>query len=443
MELDKKGKIIFTIGAVMILTCAVLAYFTVFNKEYQRVYSDLTLSQLSNVVTELENAGIEFQYPETGEGILVEKSQLSRIELLMEKQAAFDKGSVGLEIFDKQQNTMSDFYQKINYQRAIQGELEKTLENIQGVESARVHIAFPKEKAFYKEKAPVKAAVTLTFNPENSASKNAIVITAKRLLSRSIPGLMESNVDVLDSSGRLVSLLGEQSSMSFFNMKSEIEQSVEGKVKQLLSPYIDINLIGVSSWVRVNNDKVKEVSEGLNSASDPVVVKRTTETKNKTKKAPSSEVLSEEFSYQNLTKEVEYQQGRLESMSVSVIVPETDLLSLESLQSLLSSGLGIDTARGDSLSVVMIPLNKEPETVASDATASVSEVVKEPSSNNTLVESSQSQPMLWWALIFVATLAALSLVYAAKIKRHSRSQLLSKQEQADIIKELQVWVNEK
>ncbi|EHU9472045.1 flagellar M-ring protein FliF [Vibrio vulnificus] len=433
MELDKKGKIIFTVGTVLILACAVFVYFTIFNKEYQRAYSDLTLAQLANVVTELENGGIEFHYPETGEGILIEKSQLNRARVLLEKQAVFAQGSIGLEIFDKQQNTMSDFYQKINYQRAIQGELEKTLTNIQGVESARVHIAFPKEKAFYKEKSPVKAAVTLTFKQENTPNRNAIVITAKRLLSRSIPGLIERNVDVLDSSGRAVDLLGEQSGMSFFNIKNEVEQSIEGKVKQLLSPYIDISLIGVSAWVKVNNDRVKEVTEGLNSASDPVVVKRTTETRNQTRKNPASEVLSEEFRYQNLTKEVEYHQGRLESMSVSVIVPETDLLSLESLQNLLSSGLGIDKSRGDSLSVAMIPLNIKPDV----------EQIPEPSSANALKELDQTQQHLWRVIMFVVTIAALSLIYAVKTKIDSRNKLLSKQEQADIIKELQVWVNEK
>jgi len=348
----------------------------------------------------------------------------------------FKSESVGLEIFDKQQNTMSDFYQKINYQRAIQGELEKTLVSIQGIEAARVHVAFPKERAFYKNKQPVTAAVTLTFDHVEMHNRNAIVITAKRLLSNSITGLNEDHVDVLDNSGQLLSLLDSGSSMAFFSMKQDVELSIEGKVKQLLAPYYDISLIGVSSWATVNNDKVTEVLEGLDSDQKPIVIKRETETTERTRKKPKLEVMSEEYSYKNLKREIDYQQGRLERISVSVIVPDNKTLSFESLTSLLSSGLGIDLGRGDSLSVVLAPMNG-----FSNLKQSEPEPEQKLLPIQKKVESFEyTERSMQLIIVFFLFTTVLLLCKAYKEKK---MKLLSKHEKTMIINELQAWVNEK
>lgn len=435
MELNKQGKIIFSVGVVLILLLIIGLSYTLFNKNYLRTFDDLSIEQLSKVSIELDSAGIDFKYPETGGGLLIESNQIGKARMLLAKNNSFDSEVVGLEIFDKQQNTMSDFYQKINYQRAIQGELEKTLMTIQGVETARVHVAFPKEKAFYKNKQPVKAAVTLDFSPGDQFSRNAIVITAKRLLSNAISGLNENNVDVLDNSGQLLSLLDSHSNMTFFSMKTEVERSIEGKVKQLLAPYYDISLIGVSSWATINNDKVREISEGLNADAQPVVTKRTTETTEKTRKKPKLEVMSEEYSYKNLKKEVDYQQGRIERISVSVIVPDNSVLSFESLNSLLSSGLGINHERGDSLSVVVAPMK----------TSIFVDEVDIPQLQAVSIKQ-EEEPFGYaeqWA-IFVSVFFLLTTIFLLfKTHREKQMKLLSKQEQAMIINELQVWVNEK
>jgi len=436
MELNKQGKIIFSIGAILILLFVVGLYFIVFNKNYHRAFDHLPLEQLSKISVELENSGVDFKYPEIGGGILIESSQIGKAKMLLAKNNLFKSESVGLEIFDKQQNTMSDFYQKINYQRAIQGELEKTLVSIQGIEAARVHVAFPKERAFYKNKQPVTAAVTLTFDHVEMHNRNAIVITAKRLLSNSITGLNEDHVDVLDNSGQLLSLLDSGSSMAFFSMKQDVELSIEGKVKQLLAPYYDISLIGVSSWATVNNDKVTEVLEGLDSDQKPIVIKRETETTERTRKKPKLEVMSEEYSYKNLKREIDYQQGRLERISVSVIVPDNKTLSFESLTSLLSSGLGIDLGRGDSLSVVLAPMNG-----FSNLKQSEPEPEQKLLPIQKKVESFEyTERSMQLIIVFFLFTTVLLLCKAYKEKK---MKLLSKHEKTMIINELQAWVNEK
>ncbi len=216
----------------------------------------------------------------------MKKNKLSQARIQLSKDNVFTTDIIGLEIFGEAQHAMSDFYQKINYQRAIQGELEKTLLTVEGVESARVHLAIPKEKSFSRKEIPVKAAVNLSIDDRVNVNIGVVVATVKQLVSSSVSELDPENVAVLDSAGKLLSFNGEgvAASNGAFGLKNEIEQSIERKVVQLLSPYFDRNDIGVSSWAAINNDKVSESTEGLDASEKPVVLKRITETISKTKK---------------------------------------------------------------------------------------------------------------------------------------------------------------
>ncbi len=219
---------------------------------------------------------------------------------------------------------------------------------LKGVESARVHLAIPKEKSFSRKEIPVKAAVNLSIDDRVNVNIGVVVATVKQLVSSSVSELDPENVAVLDSAGKLLSFNGEgvAASNGAFGLKNEIEQSIERKVVQLLSPYFDRNDIGVSSWAAINNDKVSESTEGLDASEKPVVLKRITETISKTKKTPKSTVLNEEFSYKTVKRAVDYQKGRLQRLTVSVMVPQSEQLPHSVLVDLLSSALGIDAMRG-------------------------------------------------------------------------------------------------
>lgn len=133
MEFNKKGKILLAIGTVVILITAGLFYFIILNKDYERVFSELPPEQLSKVATSLEEAGLKFEYPEQGNGLLIEKSRLAQARIQLSKDRVFQSEIDGLEIFGEAQHAMSDFYQRINFQRALQGELERQFLVFQGL----------------------------------------------------------------------------------------------------------------------------------------------------------------------------------------------------------------------------------------------------------------------------------------------------------------------
>ncbi|CZF82653.1 Flagellar M-ring protein [Grimontia celer] len=367
MEFSKNGKILLAVGFVFIFSLAAYLSFVFLNKDYTRVFTDQSSEQLAKIVDSLDQAGIAFEYPESGSGILVENSSLSQARIQLSKDAVFSSDIVGLEFFSESQHAMSDFYQVVNYQRALQGELERSLILIEGVNTARVHLAIPREKSFSIKKADIKAAVTLELTPAGRANEVEIVSSVVKLVASAVPELTEEKVSVLDSQGRALTGVSDAMSMAGgARQKNTIETTVEGKIKSLLAPFYGSEDVGVSAWVEVNNDKVSERAEGLDASKEPAVLKRTTETTQASKSKAKSTVLNEEFSYQTLTREVEYESGYINRMTVSVLLPKGDHFTEAELIELIQAAVGIDENRGDKLTVLQY--TPEPQTVTTELT---------------------------------------------------------------------------
>ncbi|MEZ8082564.1 flagellar basal-body MS-ring/collar protein FliF [Enterovibrio norvegicus] len=453
MEFNKKGKILLAIGTVVILLASVLFYFMIFNKDYERVFSDLPPEQLSKVATSLEEAGLKFEYPEAGSGLLIEKSRLAQARIQLSKDRVFQSEISGLEIFGEAQHAMSDFYQRINYQRALQGELERSILTISGVEAARVHLAIPREKSFSRKETDVKAAVTLTVANDDTINARDIVHTVKQLVASSVIDLKAANVSVLDSTGQILGAGGEMGVgiNEALTLKQEIEHSIEKKVRQLLSPYYDVFDIGISSWATVNNDQISETSEGLDASESPVVLKRTTETTQGTKKSAESTVMNEEFSYKSVTRAVDYQKGTLERMTVSVMVPSSDHFTHEVLHELLSNALGIDDTRGDKLSVVFVPKRPEAESIEV-LSVTPNEVPYSPNSLNP-VDAAVGQGTLNSEMSGTSLLKSVEVISAISVSvfmlvvfqffLYRRRTALSVVEEKQIMKDVHVWLEGK
>ncbi|WP_318468229.1 flagellar basal-body MS-ring/collar protein FliF [Photobacterium leiognathi] len=442
MEFNKKGKILLTVGTITIVLITGIFYFLILNKDYEHVFSDLSPEQLSKVATSLEDAGLKFNYPESGDGLLIEKGQLSKARIQLSKDGVFQSEITGLEIFGEAQHAMSDFYQRINYQRALQGELERSIIAISGVEAARVHLAIPREKSFSRKETDVKAAVTLTI--DNSINPRSVVYTVKRLVASSVIDLKMDNVSVLDSNGKV---LGGNNHIGIgtneaLTLKEEIESSIEQKILKLLSPYYDAIDIGISSWATVNNDRISETSKGLDASEEPIVLKRTTETTQGKKKSVKSTVTNEEFSYKSITRAVDYQKGKLERITVSVMVPTTEDFSHSVLHELLSNALGIDKARGDKLTVAFLPVKEKKDLlevlpIPNKASIKKNDISLENSNIKSKNLNFAIEEKQYYIAIMVIILLSLIMCF---LYFYKRKFILSVTEEKQIIKDVNVWL---
>ncbi|WP_019275053.1 hypothetical protein [Vibrio coralliilyticus] len=149
MELSKKGKYLLAFGSIAILTIAIVVYMNIVSKEKTLLFSEQSQKTLAQISNSLLEAGIEFDYPPPGvNGLMIADSDVSKAKIQLTSDNVFSPNIVGFELFNESQPSMSELHQKVNYQRALQGELEKSILLIEGVESVRVHLAIPREKNF-------------------------------------------------------------------------------------------------------------------------------------------------------------------------------------------------------------------------------------------------------------------------------------------------------
>jgi len=187
-----------------VLAVLALGYFLFLRPEYVVLAQDLRPADASAIVAELDKGGKPYRLRDGGTTILVPADQADATRVAMAGSSAAARGQIGFELFNKSDMGLTNFAQKINYQRALQGELVRTISEMDGVESARVHLALPEKTLFRGDRVEPKAAVTLTMKPGQTADP-ARVAGIQRLVAAAVPDLPEAKVVILDAAGRAIS----------------------------------------------------------------------------------------------------------------------------------------------------------------------------------------------------------------------------------------------
>jgi flagellar M-ring protein FliF len=185
-----------------------LGYYYFLRTEYAVLYSGLRPADASAIVAELDSKGVAYELKDKGATILVPKDESDSVRLAIAGSDAPMKGSAGFELFNKSDMGLTDFAQKINYQRALQGELARTIMMMDGIENARVHLTIPERTLFRGSRSEPKAAVTLTLQ-RGKVVDAARVAGIQRLVAAAVPDLKLFDVVVLDELGRIISPAAE------------------------------------------------------------------------------------------------------------------------------------------------------------------------------------------------------------------------------------------
>lgn len=198
------------IVVVFVSLFAVLAllYYAVLRTDYVVLYDGLKPADASVVVTELDAKTVPYKLRDDGTTVLVAADRVDQVRLGLVGSDASSKGLIGFELFNKSDMGLTDFAQKINYQRALQGELARTIMTMEGIEAARVHLAIPERSLFRGVRSEPKAAVTLTTGP-GQAIDSMRVAGIQRLVAAAVADLPLANVAVLDDVGRVISQSAE------------------------------------------------------------------------------------------------------------------------------------------------------------------------------------------------------------------------------------------
>lgn len=225
-----------------------LGYFLFLRPGYVPVFSNLRPAAASAVAAQLDAKNIAYRLGDNGASIAVPSDQADQARLLIAGSDIALKGGVGFELFNKSDMGLTDFAQRINYQRALQGELERTIMLIDEVETARVHLAMPERSLFRSERSPSKAAVEL-ITKEGHQLDSDRVAGIQRLVAFAVPDLAPGDVVIVDADGRVLS----QSSAPEVTLAPDAEeqQAVQRYYRARVRAAVEPALPGVQTDVRV------------------------------------------------------------------------------------------------------------------------------------------------------------------------------------------------
>jgi len=206
---------------------------------YSLLYGNLSAKDLSQVTKSLDNAGIDYKFEGSG-GILVPAEKLHNARMKLATTSLTPGGVVGYEILDKNQGLgSSSFLLKARYKRALEGELAQSISKLNFVESARVHLAIPKQSAFMRKISKPAASVVLNLAP-GWVIDDAQTASIVNIIASSVPGLNAEQVTVVDGKGRLLSSKGSRSDMLMsstqFDYTRKLEERYVKRIIDIISP---------------------------------------------------------------------------------------------------------------------------------------------------------------------------------------------------------------
>jgi flagellar M-ring protein FliF len=229
----------------VLITAGILLGVVRYRKEgdFRTVYSAMAPEDAAQVVQKLKEAGVEYRLAENGGTVLVPSAKLAESRLTLASAGLPKSGRIGFELFDKTNFGATELVEHINYQRALEGELERSVMSMAEVTQARVHLSFPKESVFLDQQQPAKASVMLKLRPGFRISvQNVTAVT--NLVASAVEGLSPEGVAVLDMDGNLLSRprrsnsSDSQITSEALEVRQQIEKDLVVKINATLEPLL-------------------------------------------------------------------------------------------------------------------------------------------------------------------------------------------------------------
>ncbi len=385
------------LGMLFIVALAIALGTWAYRPDNQVLFAEVAPRDAAAMTAELDKMKIPYELGENGTAILVPRALVYKTRLALMAKDVPLHGAVGFEVFNNADFGMTEFVQKVNYLRAIQGELTRTILAIDGVQNARVHLALPDQGLFKKAITKAKASVTLTMKLGQEMSP-AQVTGIQRLVAASVTDIAAGDVTVLDQHGvALTRAQGDEESGGSgapqLDAKRGMEEYMMKKVAAVLDQTFGPGAAIASVDMVLNLDRGKLTTEEVLPAKSGTpggvptgVVVRERQTlrdgnpaANGAVAASAGETTSNESEYQvgRRVEQLAIAGGTVRRMTVSVIVKQSlSDLQLDKLKDVVGLAVGFNAARGDAIVV-----NSMDRLVAAGGAPAVAAVVDTASAN--------------------------------------------------------------
>lgn len=453
-QMAAMGAAVVGLGLVLWLTLVQL------REDYGVLFTDLSESDAAAIVKQLKKEKIPYRLANNGTTVQVPAEQVHDVRLTLMSGELPLSGGVGFEIFDKQGLGTTEHSQKVSYQRALQGELARTIAAMENVRQVRVHLVMPESTLFTRDRQQASAAVAVMLEPGATLERQQI-LGVQRLVAAAVPGLEAARVVITDQRG--VSLAAADAGGAAgvadarLQVKRDIEEYMTHKIVRLLDSAFGPGQAIVSVDASLNFDATKTTIQDLLPAPDAEgagrIVRRRQVTGASTSQpawttasetAPSAHQPSStsevEYEYGRRINEVIAAPGALSRLNVGVIVPgELTEEKRVRIAELVRVAAGIDVTRGDAVSVQ--PLSQIGGVAATDESAAVeSDVGADPLqiSRPAAAEKTSLRPTV---ALGAMTGVAILLIVALVFQRIGRRRTLSVREREQLLHDLRQSLN--
>jgi flagellar M-ring protein FliF len=383
-------------------------------RDFRPIYSSLATDDAAAVVQRLKESAIDYQLSPDGTTILVPSAHVPELRLTLAAAGLPRNGRIGFELFDKTNFGATEFAEQVNYRRALEGELERSIVCISAIEQARVHLTFPKESVYLESRQPAKASVLVKLRLGARLSPQNVAAIAN-LVASAVEGLAPESVSILDMQGTLLNRPRRQpagedgpAGEAALEYRQAMERDLVNKIASTLEPVVGSDKFRASAALDCDITSGEQSEETFDPSKSVMLTSQKSEESSATASAegvpgtasnlprPSSRPSQGSGGVSRLTESITYQtsrtvrrirlpQGAVKRVSVAVLVDHdvkfvrngntTQRLveppspeKLKVIRDLVSAAAGLNAERGDQLIVESLPFDS---TVNSDAPASV------------------------------------------------------------------------
>ncbi len=358
---------------------------------YARLYSDLDQSEAGEIVAYLNDNRIPYQLSDGGSSIEVPSGDVYRTRIALASEGLPRTGNMGYSIFDENNLGMTDFLQNLNFRRALEGELTRTIMQLNEVQAARVHIVMPKERLFSRDQKEATASVVLKLKGSTGLSKRQIKgIT--HLVASSVEGLKPNNIAIVDYDGNLMSSNSESDplaglSSSQLEVRKQVEQYLEDKAQSMMDDVLGDGKSVIRVTADLNFQQIERTSETFDPNAPSVRseerVKTTLSTTDKasevseSKQDDNAETTITNYELNKTVEHIINAVGTIDRLSVAVLVdgiyapveggegvgetiyqprPQEEL---DRLAAIVKNAVGFDQQRNDQIEMVNIAFDRQ------------------------------------------------------------------------------------
>jgi flagellar M-ring protein FliF len=383
-------KVVAIVGTGALLLAGFLVFRWAATPSYAPLYSNLAASDASAVITELDSQGVAYKLANGGNTIMVPSDQVYSTRIGLSGQGLPSSSQGGYSILDKQGLSTSQFQERTDFKRAMEGELSKTIEAIDGVDAAVVHLAMPEKDVFSENQDPTTASVLvktragMTLTPEQV---QAIV----NLVSSSVDGLEPDKVTVADSTGKVLNAPGQLGAGGYSQDQNQMVVDYQNRLSSQLQSVLDkvlgpgnsanqitaqlsfdktttksIDYTGNGNLALSASEQKQKLTNGAAGATIGAngVVGPQGQTETGTGNGQGSTFTETNRTSDNAVDSVEETReaapGKLEKLGVGVVLDTRALAGRDpaEIEALVTSALGLDPKRGDSITVSSLPFDQ-------------------------------------------------------------------------------------